>query len=102
MQKFKTATSEQLSRLTFAQPVQSDGHEKKLFSCHLQVGKTVASLLESVGRFGLMAGHLLPHPWRNRSRTIRQSVANGCIPMLNDHVIQLYGQVPVGTPVTAL
>jgi lipoprotein-anchoring transpeptidase ErfK/SrfK len=29
-------------------------------------------------------------------------VSNGCIRMLNDHVIQLYEQVPVGTPVTVL
>ncbi|MGB3277651.1 MAG: L,D-transpeptidase, partial [Pseudorhodobacter sp.] len=30
------------------------------------------------------------------------SVSNGCIRMLNDHVKQLYDQVPVGTPVTVL
>jgi lipoprotein-anchoring transpeptidase ErfK/SrfK len=36
-------------------------------------------------------------PW-----SIGKSVSNGCIRMLNDHVIQLYEQVPVGTPVTVL
>ncbi|WP_370693060.1 L,D-transpeptidase [Pseudotabrizicola sp.] len=34
--------------------------------------------------------------------SIGQSVSNGCIRMLNDHVKQLYDQVPVGTPVTVL
>lgn len=39
--------------------------------------------------------HGTTEPW-----TIGQSVSNGCIRMLNEHVIQLYEQVPVGTPVT--
>jgi lipoprotein-anchoring transpeptidase ErfK/SrfK len=34
--------------------------------------------------------------------SIGQSVSNGCIRMLNEHVIQLYEQVPVGTPVTVV
>ena len=34
--------------------------------------------------------------------SIGRSVSNGCIRMLNDHVTQLYDQVPVGTPVTVL
>jgi lipoprotein-anchoring transpeptidase ErfK/SrfK len=34
--------------------------------------------------------------------SIGQSVSNGCIRRLNDHVKQLYDQVPVGTPVTVL
>lgn len=34
--------------------------------------------------------------------SIGKSVSNGCIRMLNEHVIQLYEQVPVGTPVTVL
>jgi lipoprotein-anchoring transpeptidase ErfK/SrfK len=34
--------------------------------------------------------------------SIGRSVSNGCIRMLNEHVIQLYEQVPVGTPVTVL
>ena len=41
--------------------------------------------------------HGTTEPW-----SIGQSVSNGCIRMLNDHVIQLYEQVPVGTPVTVL
>ena len=41
--------------------------------------------------------HGTTEPW-----TIGQSVSNGCIRMLNEHVIQLYDQVPVGTPVTVL
>ena len=32
--------------------------------------------------------------------SIGQSVSNGCIRMLNEHVTHLYDQVPVGTPVT--
>ena len=35
-------------------------------------------------------------------RSIGQSVSNGCIRMLNEHVIQLYDQVPVGTRVTVI
>ncbi|KAE9628291.1 L,D-transpeptidase [Parasedimentitalea maritima] len=34
--------------------------------------------------------------------TIGQSVSNGCIRMLNEHVIDLYQRVPVGTVVTVL
>lgn len=34
--------------------------------------------------------------------SIGQSVSNGCIRMLNDHVIDLYDRVPVGTKVTVL
>ena len=35
-------------------------------------------------------------------KTIGLSVSNGCIRMLNDHVIDLYERVPVGTKVTVL
>lgn len=35
-------------------------------------------------------------------RSIGRSVSNGCIRMINDHVIDLYKRVPVGTPVTVL
>ena len=41
--------------------------------------------------------HGTTEPW-----SIGQSVSNGCIRMLNEHVIQLYEQVPVGTPVTVV
>lgn len=34
--------------------------------------------------------------------SIGQSVSNGCIRMLNRHVIDLYGRVLVGTPVLVL
>ena len=33
-------------------------------------------------------------------RSIGRSVSNGCIRMLNSHVIDLYDRVPLGTPVT--
>lgn len=35
-------------------------------------------------------------------KSIGRSVSNGCIRMLNDHVIDLYKRVPVGTVVTVL
>ncbi|SLN52671.1 putative L,D-transpeptidase ErfK/SrfK precursor [Roseivivax jejudonensis] len=35
-------------------------------------------------------------------RSIGRSVSNGCIRMLNEHVIDLYERVPVGTKVTVL
>ena len=34
--------------------------------------------------------------------SIGKSVSNGCIRMLNEHVIDLYGRVPIGTVVTVL
>jgi lipoprotein-anchoring transpeptidase ErfK/SrfK len=34
--------------------------------------------------------------------TIGRSVSNGCIRMINEHVIDLYNRVPVGTVVTVL
>ena len=34
--------------------------------------------------------------------TIGQSASNGCIRMLNEHVVDLYQRVPVGTVVTVL
>ena len=34
--------------------------------------------------------------------SIGHSVSNGCIRMINDHVMDLYERVPVGTPVTVL
>jgi lipoprotein-anchoring transpeptidase ErfK/SrfK len=38
--------------------------------------------------------HGTTEPW-----TIGQAVSNGCIRMVNDHVIDLYGRVPVGAAV---
>ncbi len=35
-------------------------------------------------------------------RSIGRSVSNGCIRMLNEHVIDLYDRVPMGTTVTVL
>ncbi len=35
-------------------------------------------------------------------RSIGRSVSNGCIRMLNEHVIDLYQRVPIGTKVTVL
>ncbi len=35
-------------------------------------------------------------------RSIGQSVSNGCIRMLNEHVVDLYNRVPLGTAVTVL
>ena len=35
-------------------------------------------------------------------RSIGRSVSNGCIRMINDHVIDLYERVPIGTVVTVL
>ena len=34
--------------------------------------------------------------------TIGRSVSNGCIRMINEHVIDLYQRVPVGTKVTVI
>lgn len=34
--------------------------------------------------------------------SVGRSVSNGCIRMINEHVIDLYSRVPIGTPVTVL
>jgi lipoprotein-anchoring transpeptidase ErfK/SrfK len=34
--------------------------------------------------------------------TIGTAASNGCFRMVNDHVIDLYQRVPIGTPVTVL
>lgn len=41
--------------------------------------------------------HGTTEPW-----SIGRSVSNGCIRMINDHVIALYNAAPVGTPVVVL
>jgi len=41
--------------------------------------------------------HGTTQPW-----SIGQSVSNGCIRMINEHVTDLYERVPVGTPVTVI
>ena len=41
--------------------------------------------------------HGTNEPW-----TIGQAVSNGCIRLLNDHVVDLYERVPIGTPVFVL
>ncbi len=38
----------------------------------------------------------------NQPQTIGTSASNGCIRMINDHVIDLYQRVPLGTVVTVL
>ncbi|WP_199252689.1 L,D-transpeptidase [Chachezhania sediminis] len=38
----------------------------------------------------------------NAVNSIGRSASNGCIRMINDHVIDLYGRVPLGTQVTVL
>ena len=41
--------------------------------------------------------HGTTEPW-----SIGRAVSNGCIRMINDHVIELYGRVPVNTPVVVV
>lgn len=38
----------------------------------------------------------------NAPQTIGRSVSNGCIRMINDHVVDLYERVPIGTTVSVL
>ncbi len=49
------------------------------------------------GRYTFNAIHGTTAP-----RSIGRSVSNGCVRMINDHVIDLYQRVPIGTPVTVL
>ena len=41
--------------------------------------------------------HGTTQPW-----SIGRSVSNGCIRMINDHVVDLYNRVPLGTQVVVL
>jgi lipoprotein-anchoring transpeptidase ErfK/SrfK len=41
--------------------------------------------------------HGTTEPW-----SIGQAASNGCIRMINDHIVDLYGRVPIGSPVTVL
>jgi lipoprotein-anchoring transpeptidase ErfK/SrfK len=38
----------------------------------------------------------------NEPSSIGRAVSNGCIRMVNDHIIALYERVPIGTPVVVL
>lgn len=49
------------------------------------------------GHDTLLRIHGTTEPW-----TIGQAVSNGCVRMVNDHVIDLYERVPIGTPVIIL
>ncbi|MCC5975199.1 MAG: L,D-transpeptidase [Rubellimicrobium sp.] len=46
------------------------------------------------GRDTLYRIHGTPQPW-----TMGQAFSSGCIRLINDHMIDLYGRVPVGTTV---
>lgn len=49
------------------------------------------------GRDTLYRIHGTTEPW-----SIGRAVSNGCIRMINDHVIDLYNRVPMGAPVVVL
>jgi len=53
-----------------------------------------ALYLHKDGRDTMLRIHGTTEPW-----TIGQAVSNGCIRMVNDHVIDLYERVRIGTPV---
>jgi lipoprotein-anchoring transpeptidase ErfK/SrfK len=53
-----------------------------------------ALYLHKDGRDTMLRIHGTTEPW-----TIGQAVSNGCIRMVNDHVIDLYERVYLGTPV---
>ena len=48
------------------------------------------------GRDTLFRIHGTPQPW-----TMGQSFSSGCVRLINEHMIDLYDRVPVGTPVIA-
>jgi lipoprotein-anchoring transpeptidase ErfK/SrfK len=53
-----------------------------------------ALYLHKEGRDTMLRIHGTTEPW-----SIGQAVSNGCIRMVNDHVIDLYERVRIGTPV---
>ena len=42
-------------------------------------------------------GHASAHPWHHRPQTIGTNSSNGCFRMINEHVMDLYSRVRVGT-----
>jgi lipoprotein-anchoring transpeptidase ErfK/SrfK len=47
------------------------------------------------GRDSMLRIHGTPQPW-----SIGSSASSGCVRLVNDHIIQLYDRVPLGTRVT--
>ena len=48
------------------------------------------------GRDTFFRIHGTPQPW-----TMGQAFSSGCVRLINEHVIDLYDRVPLGTPVYA-
>ncbi len=46
--------------------------------------------------------HPHPHPRHQPAAVDRHRASNGCFRMINDHVIDLYNRVKLGTPVVVL
>ncbi|WP_210203063.1 L,D-transpeptidase [Pseudaminobacter soli (ex Li et al. 2025)] len=64
---------------------------------HNPLGARALYLYSSEGEDTLYRIHGTNEPW-----TIGHAVSNGCIRMLNEHVVDLYDRVRIGTPVVVL
>ena len=58
------------------------------------LGARALYLYNANGHDSAMRIHGTPEPW-----TVGQAVSNGCTRLVNEHVIHLYDQVPLGTKV---
>lgn len=59
------------------------------------LGARALYLYDDVGRDTYLRIHGTPQPW-----TIGTSASSGCVRLVNDHVMRLYLEVPLDTPVT--
>jgi lipoprotein-anchoring transpeptidase ErfK/SrfK len=59
------------------------------------LGARALYLYDDTGRDTYLRIHGTPQPW-----TIGTAASSGCVRMINDHVIRLYDEVPIGTRAT--
>ncbi len=61
------------------------------------LGARALYLFDDVGNDTFLRIHGTPEPW-----TIRTAVSNGCVRLVNDHIVALYDAVEIGVPVVLL
>jgi len=58
------------------------------------LGARALYLYTAAGRDTALRIHGTPEPW-----TVKRSISNGCVRLINSHVAHLYNNVPIGTKV---
>lgn len=59
------------------------------------LGARALYMYDAAGRDTYLRVHGTPQPW-----TIGTAASSGCVRLVNDHVMQLYEEVPIGTRIT--